>query len=64
MDVRTFKREKKNTDNIKALKNKYLGQRCFIVCTGPSLKIEDLEKIRNHGDITFSCNNEDQGTGT
>ena len=54
-------REKKtNTDNIKALKNKYLGQRCFIVCTGPSLKIEDLEKIRKHGDITFSCNKIDK----
>ena len=52
--------KKKNTDNIKALKNKYLGQRCFIVCTGPSLKIEDLEKIRNHGDITFSCNKIDK----
>lgn len=41
-------------EKIKMFKNKHLGQRCFIVATGPSLKLEDLEKIK--GEITFSMN--------
>lgn len=32
---------------LQALKNKYEGKRCFIVGSGPSLKIEQLEAIRN-----------------
>ena len=32
---------------LKALKGKYIGKRCFITCTGPSLTIEDLEKLKN-----------------
>lgn len=52
--------KKVNTENILALKNKYHGKRCFIVCTGPSLRIADLETIRKHGDITFSCNKIDK----
>ena len=30
---------------LKSYKNKYRGKRCFIVCTGPSLTIEDLEML-------------------
>lgn len=32
---------------IRAVKNRHHGDRCFIVCTGPSLKLEDLDKIKN-----------------
>jgi hypothetical protein len=39
---------------IKQLKNKHKGQRCFIIATGPSLNIEDIEMLRN--EICFSCN--------
>lgn len=35
-------------------KNRYLGERCFIICTGPSLSIEDLNKLRN--EYTFGMN--------
>lgn len=28
-------------------KNRYKGKRCFVTCTGPSLTIEDLEKLGN-----------------
>jgi hypothetical protein len=35
-------------------KNKHVGQRCFIVCTGPSLTYEYLELLK--GKITFSMN--------
>lgn len=32
---------------LKAYKDKYKGKRIFITCTGPSLTIEDLEKLKN-----------------
>lgn len=40
--------------DIKVLKGKYAGKRCFIICTGPSLTTDDLEKIR--GEYTFGMN--------
>lgn len=39
---------------IAALKNKKVGKRCFIVGNGPSLTIDDLEKIKNED--TFAVN--------
>ncbi|MFD2442781.1 6-hydroxymethylpterin diphosphokinase MptE-like protein [Bacillus sp. CGMCC 1.16607] len=39
---------------MKILKDKHKGERCFIVATGPSLVIEDLDKLRN--EMTFSMN--------
>jgi hypothetical protein len=41
-------------EKLKSIKNKHRGERCFIVATGPSLTIEDLEKLKN--EITFSMN--------
>ncbi|MBU5210410.1 DUF115 domain-containing protein [Bacillus oleronius] len=41
-------------EKLKKLKNKHIGERCFIVATGPSLTILDLEKLKN--EITFSMN--------
>jgi hypothetical protein len=35
-------------------KDKHKGDRCFIVATGPSLKLEDLNKLKN--EYTFSMN--------
>ena len=36
----------KNTpDKIKHFKNAHKGERCFIVCNGPSLTAQDLDKI-------------------
>lgn len=49
-----------NIETLRSLKNKYLGQRCFIVCTGPSLKKEDLDVLYNNEEITFSCNKIDK----
>ena len=40
--------------NISQLKDKYLGKRCFIVATGPSLTVEDVEKLDD--EITFGLN--------
>ena len=44
--------------NAELLKFKdiHKGKRCFIVATGPSLRIEDLEMLEMHGEITFSMN--------
>jgi len=39
---------------LKKLKDTHKGDRCFIVGTGPSLKMEDLEKIK--GEYSFSVN--------
>lgn len=44
----------KNNQKILKLKNKYKGKRCFIIGNGPSLKPEDLERLK--GEITFASN--------
>lgn len=44
----------KNSYKILALKNNYKGKRCFIIGNGPSLRPEDLEKLK--GEITFASN--------
>lgn len=44
----------KKYEKIKEFEGIYKGKRCFIVCTGPSLTVDDLNKLKN--DITFSMN--------
>lgn len=39
---------------IQVLKGKHTGERCFIICTGPSLQIKDIEKLRN--EMTIGVN--------
>lgn len=39
---------------LRSLKDKYSGERCFIVATGPSLTIKDLELLKN--ELCFSMN--------
>lgn len=41
---------------IAQYKNKYAGQRCFIVANGPSLRPEDLTLLQERGEITFAMN--------
>lgn len=43
-----------NAKRLYAYKDKYKGQRCFLVGNGPSLTVSDLELIQN--EITFGCN--------
>ncbi|MGM9536197.1 MAG: 6-hydroxymethylpterin diphosphokinase MptE-like protein [Intestinibacter sp.] len=45
-----------NTKNIKKFHNIHKGQKCFVIGNGPSLKVEDLEKIQSQGYKTFACN--------
>ncbi len=44
----------KNTKQLLELKNKYKGQKCYLIGNGPSLKAEDLDMISD--EITFGCN--------
>jgi len=39
---------------LASYRNKYAGQRCFLIGNGPSLQAEDLDRLR--GEITFGCN--------
>ena len=39
---------------VQKFHNLYQGQKCFIIGNGPSLAIEDLEKLKN--EVTFACN--------
>lgn len=39
---------------LKKFKNIHLNERCFIIATGPSLRIEDLNKLKD--ELTFSMN--------
>lgn len=43
-----------NSYRLIRYKDKHLGQRCFIIGNGPSLKAKDLEKIK--GEFSFACN--------
>lgn len=43
-------------DNILKYKNIHKGKRCFIVATGPSLTVEDLELLYEHDEICISMN--------
>lgn len=37
-------------------KNMHLGERCFIVATGPSLRENDLKQLNEYGEICFGLN--------
>ena len=42
--------------NIRKLHNIYKGQRCFVVATGPSLCVEDLELLKENEERCISMN--------
>lgn len=41
---------------IEKLKNIHQGQRCFIVATGPSLRMDDLDTLKENNEICISLN--------
>lgn len=47
-------RIQQNLDYFKSLKNKFRGRRGFVIGNGPSLRVEDLEKLRD--EITVASN--------
>jgi hypothetical protein len=42
--------------HLASLRNIHKGRRCFIIGNGPSLRVEDLNRIAQNGDITFGFN--------
>lgn len=44
------------SNELKKFKQIYQDKRCFIVATGPSLAIKDLEKLQNKNEYTFAVN--------
>ena len=57
-DYKANHRHKNKTDknyvSLKKYKNIHQGKRCFIIATGPSLTVSDLEMLKN--EYTFSMN--------
>lgn len=43
-----------NCRRIQQLKNTHTGERCFIIGNGPSLRVEDLDKLKH--EFTFAAN--------
>ena len=63
LSVYMFRHSSERAENEKGLgllKNAYKGKRIFIVCNGPSLKPEDLDRIAENGDYSFACNKIDK----
>ena len=50
------RRIKKDSKKIAKFKDKHKGKRCFIIGNGPSLKMEDLDKLHEHGEYSFAAN--------
>ena len=57
---RVCKEYRKNQKALLEIKNRHQGSRAFIICNGPSLRPEDLDKIQENGDISFACNKIDK----
>ncbi|MGA3065375.1 MAG: hypothetical protein ABSF29_00855 [Tepidisphaeraceae bacterium] len=42
---------------ILRLKNRHRGRRCFVIGTGPSLRMDDLDKLAEQGELCLASNN-------
>lgn len=45
-----------NGKKLVSFQERHKGERCFLVGNGPSLRCKDLERIREHGEVSFACN--------
>lgn len=50
----TFSARPQDLAILNMLRNIGKGKRCFVIANGPSLKTDDLEKIKN--EVSFACN--------
>lgn len=48
---RSYFSRSKNNNKIRNLKNKFKDERCFIIATGPSLTVDDVNKLKNEHTI-------------
>lgn len=51
-----LRKELYHNRKIEKFKNRHKNERCFIVATGPSLKISDLDKLYENHEISISVN--------
>lgn len=54
--IRYKRTGKTKYEELATLKGKYAGKRCFIVATGPSLTVQDLDKLFMEHEFCFSVN--------
>ena len=54
-DLMSYERFESDPD-IKRFENRHMGERCFLIGNGPSLKAEDLTRLRDCSEVTFACN--------
>jgi hypothetical protein len=47
-------------EEIARFKGLHGGRRCFVIGNGPSLRTDDLDRLRTHGEITFASNRIDR----
>lgn len=52
--MRQYRQNRDVLKKIRSLKGAFEGKRCFIIGTGPSLTVDDLEKLKN--EYTFGTN--------
>lgn len=43
-------------ERLRVFKDRYAGKRCFIIGNGPSLRMEDLDKLEENREICFGLN--------
>lgn len=48
---------------LEKFKDKHLGEKCFVIATGPSLRFDDLERLRQEKIVCFSVNGIFKGFG-
>lgn len=41
---------------LEKYKNMYLGKRCFVIGNGPSLKMNDLDRLKSNNEVCFGSN--------
>ncbi len=46
----------KTDGELLLMKGRYKGRRCFVIGLGPSLRIDDLELLKDNGELCFSVN--------
>ena len=54
LKIKSFYKKSEYSQKIRTLKNKFAGERCFIIGNGPSLNPEDLNRIKN--EYSFAAN--------
>lgn len=54
--IRAYKKCKSDVSYWQIIKDKHKGKAGFVIGNGPSLKMEDLSKIHNHGYISIASN--------